>query len=152
MESATLEFGKVHILSISIGEDVLETIEKFLVEKGIQQAIILNGYGALTQYRVHWVLHNQLPSKPVFGSGEGGIEILSMSGIILEGKPHVHVTLSSQGGAFGGHMEKGCIAYVLCEVFIAEISGAVLKHLRLPISLPGIGEGKVYYLSIDEEK
>jgi predicted DNA-binding protein with PD1-like motif len=98
------------------------------------------------RYQVHWVLHNQLPSKAVLGAGEGGIEMTSLSGIVLEGKPHVHVTLANQGGAFGGHMEVGCIAYVICEVFIAEVIGAQLGHVRLPVSMLGTGEGTAFHL------
>jgi predicted DNA-binding protein with PD1-like motif len=151
MESASLTIDKVHVLCVNIGEDVLLTIQKFILEKGIKQAIILNGYGALMRYQIHWVLHNQLPSKPVNGSGEGGIEMVSMSGIVLDGNPHVHITLANQGGAFGGHMEVGCIAYVICEVFIAEATGAHLGHIRLPVSLAGVGEGTTYHLTVSPE-
>ncbi|HOF19517.1 MAG TPA: hypothetical protein PK082_11450, partial [Phycisphaerae bacterium] len=57
--------------------------------------------------------------------------------------PHVHVTLSTPDGAYGGHMEPGCRAYVLCEIFLAEIEGVNLRHVRVPVSVPGMGDGTI---------
>ena len=49
---------------------------------------------------------------------------MSMNGLIAEGEPHIHFTASTPDGAFGGHMEEGCICYVLCEIGIVELEGA----------------------------
>ena len=143
MEFASLSLGKVHILRIDPGEDVLESVHRFLQEADVRQAVILGGYGTLTAYHLHWVTHNRIPTDNAFGRGEGGIEILSMNGLVVDGEPHIHVALSTREGAFGGHLEPGCTAYVVCQVFFAEVEGVALSYQRVPVAVEGMGEGTV---------
>ncbi len=143
MEHASLAVGRIHILRIDPGEDVLLSVRRFLAEASVRQAVVLGAYGTLARHRIHWVRNNQIPASDIIGEGEGGIEILSMSGLVVEGQPHIHVTLSTPAGAYGGHLEEGCIAYVLCEVFFAEVEGLALRRDRADVSVPGMGAGKV---------
>ena len=150
MESASLTVEKIHILRIDPGEDVLLSVKKFLDEAGLQQAVVLGGYGTLASHHLHWVVHNRLPTENVFGRGEGGIEILSMNGLVVEGEPHIHVTLATQAGAYGGHLEEGCTAYVVCEMFFAEVAGSELSRQRIAVAVPGMGEGEIARLMFGE--
>jgi predicted DNA-binding protein with PD1-like motif len=150
MEFASLSPGKVHVLRIDPGEDVLESVQEFLRQAGVRQAVVLGGYGTLAAYHLHWVTHNHIPTENAFGRGEGGIEILSMNGMVVNGEPHIHVALSTQDGAFGGHLEPGCKAYVLCEVFFAEVEGVTLDRQRVPVAVEGMGEGTISRLVFDE--
>ena len=150
MEFASLSPKRILILRIDPGEDVLESIQKFLQEANVRQAVVLGGYGTLAAYHIHWVTHNRIPTDNAFGRGEGGIEILSMNGLVVDGEPHIHVVLSTQEGAFGGHLEPGCTAYVVCEVFFAEVEGVALSRQRVPIVVKGMGEGKVNRLMFDQ--
>jgi predicted DNA-binding protein with PD1-like motif len=147
MEFASMRVSQVYILRVDVGEDVLDSVQRFLKEAGIQQAVVLGGYGTLAAYQLHWVTHNRIPTDNVFRQGEGGIEILSMSGLVVDGEPHIHVTLSTPDGAFGGHLEPGCVAYVLCELFFATVEGVALSRQRVPVSVEGMGEGKITRLS-----
>lgn len=146
MESASLAVDKIHILRVDPGEDVLLSVKAFLAESGLQQAVVLGGYGTLAAHHLHWVMHNRIPADNSFGRGEGGIEILSMNGLVVQGEPHIHVTLATQAGAYGGHLEEGCIAYVVCEIFFVEISGRSLSRQPVWVSVPGMGEGEVLRL------
>jgi predicted DNA-binding protein with PD1-like motif len=56
------------------------------------------------------------------------MEILSISGLIAGGEPHLHMTLSGAGGAFGGHLEKGCRVLYRAELTIARFSGTPLAR------------------------
>ena len=87
--------------------------------------------------------HNRIPTENRFDKGEGGIEILAMNGLIVEGDPHIHVALATETGAFGGHVEPGCRAYVICEVFLSEVSGATLRRVRVDVDIPVMGNGTV---------
>jgi uncharacterized protein len=151
MESASFNIGKVHIVRIDPGEDVLLSLEQFLGEKSITQAIVLGGYGTLAAYHLHWVEHNKIPTNNLYKKDEGGIEILSMNGLVVEGKPHVHIALSTIDGAFGGHLEEGCKAYVLCELFIGEVDGEKLARRSARVSVPGMGNGDITKLVFEEE-
>jgi predicted DNA-binding protein with PD1-like motif len=150
MESASLNVSRVHILRIDPGEDVLGSVKNFLGKSGICQAIVLGGYGTLAADRLHWVTHNRIPSENVIARSEGGMEILGMSGLVVDGEPHIHITLSTQQGAFGGHVEEGCTAYVLCEIFFAEIQGKKLYRERASVDVPGMGKGTVLRLFFDK--
>lgn len=149
MEFASMNLSRIHIMRVDPGEDVLESIRSFLKEAGVQQAVVLGGYGTLAAYHLHWVTHNRIPTDNLFRRGEGGIEVLAMNGLVVDGAPHIHVALSTPDGAFGGHLEPGCIAYVLCEVFFAEIEGVALSRVRVPVSVESMGEGKVSRLTFD---
>ena len=150
MESATLNISRVHILRIDPGEDILSSVKYFLGETKIRQAIVLGGYGTLAAHCLHWVTHNRIPTENVIASADGGIEILGMSGLVVDGEPHIHVTLSTRQGAYGGHMEEGCKAYVICEMFFAEVEGKKLTRERVPVDVPEMGKGIVSRLTFSE--
>ena len=143
MDSQSLSLSKVHIVRVDPGEDVRKCVCAFLRDKDVTQAVVLGGYGTLARHSLHWVRHNRLPVENAFADGEGGIEILAMNGLVVEGDPHIHVTLSTQVGAYGGHLEEGCIAYVLCEVFLGEIKGCELKREWVDVEVEGMGVGSV---------
>ena len=143
MESGVLNISRTHILRIDPGEDVLLSVKEFLSKNKIEQAIVLGGYGTLAAHSLHWVKHNRIPTENAFGRAVGGIEILGMSGLVVDGEPHIHVTLATQQGAYGGHMEEGCRAYVLCEIFFAEVEGKKLARERVAVDVPEMGKGFV---------
>lgn len=149
MEFTNLNVKKIHILRIDPGEDILLMVRKFLAESGLRQAVVMGGYGTLAAYSLHWVEHNHIPTHNLFRKGEGGIEILAMNGIVVDGKPHIHVALSNPQGGFGGHVEEGCIAYVLCEIFFAEVEGPNLAYQRVPVAVESMGSGLVSRLTFE---
>jgi len=147
MEFAAMTPGCIHILRVDPGEDIFESAQSFLDQTGVRQAVVLGGYGTLAAYHLHWVTHNRIPTETAFGRGYGGIEILAMNGLVVDGQPHIHVALSTPDGAFGGHLEPGCVAYVLCEIFFAEVEGQALSRQRVPVAVEGMGEGTVSRLT-----
>jgi len=151
MESASLSITRVHILRVDPGEDVSASLRALCEAEGIRQAVILGGYGTLAASHLHWVAHNRIPTDNVFARTAGGIEILAMNGLVVGGDPHVHITLSTPDGAYGGHLEPGCIAYVLCEVFLAEVAGADLKRTPTWVSVPGMGDGEIPRLTFERQ-
>jgi len=151
MQYHSLDVEKIHILRVDPGEDLLLSVRKFLAESGLRQAVVISGYGALTAHQVHWVKHTHIPPENLYGKGEGGTEILAMNGLVVDGKPHIHIALSNPQGGFGGHMEEGCIAYVLCEIFFAEVSGSDLNYRRVPVAVENMGSGEISRLMFNRE-
>ncbi len=133
MEGAAFKASKTWILRVDIDEDVLECVEGFIRENSIKQGYVAAGYGTLKAASLHWVCHNRLPTDNLFSELEGGIEILSMNGIIAEGQSHIHVSLATPVGAFGGHLEGGTKAYVLCEIVLVELEGPEMKRTRVEV-------------------
>lgn len=150
MEFTSLNVQKIHVLRVDPGEDVLVTVRQFLQQSKLTQAVVMGGYGTLAAYSLHWVTHTHIPTNNLFRKGEGGIEILAMNGLVVDGKPHIHMALANPEGAFGGHLEEGCIAYVLCEIFFAEVSGVHLYHQRVPVDIEGMGQGPITRLMFSE--
>ncbi len=140
MEGQCFENSKFWIVRIDPGEDILLSLRKFIKEKDIKQGLVVMGYGTMSHVSMHWVTHNRFPPENRFDKWEGGIEILSLNGMIVDGEPHIHFTASMPEGAFGGHMEEGCICYVLCEVGIVEIEGARMTRENVTIGYDNSGE------------
>jgi predicted DNA-binding protein with PD1-like motif len=151
MESGSFTIKKIHVLRVDPGEDVLASVEKFLSEQAIAQAVVLGGYGTLATFHLHWVKDNRLPAENRYAQGEGGIEILGMSGLVVAGQPHIHVSLSTQAGAFGGHLEPGCRAYVLCEIFFAEVEGPRMSRQPVDVEVAGMGQSSVPRLTFSQD-
>lgn len=143
MEFGSFDLKKIHILRVDPGEDVLASVEAFIAQAGLKQAVVLGGYGTLAAYHLHWVVHNRIPTENQFRKGQGGIEILAMNGLVVEGQAHIHIALATLEGGFGGHLEPGCIAYVVCEIFFGEIEGTTLSRGRVPVAIEGMGEGVI---------
>ena len=128
MDGASFGSGRLWIIRIDPGEDVLASIKRFIEENGIVQGLVVSGYGTFSRVRLHWVAHNRFPTDNKFDEWEDGIELMGMNGLIVEGEPHIHFTASTPDGAFGGHLEEGCLCYVLCEVGIIELEGGELRR------------------------
>ena len=139
MEGHSFDCKKVWIIRVDPGEDVLLSIRNFISQNGIKQGIVVMGYGTLSKVSMHWVTHNQFPPSNRYEKWEDGIEILSLNGIVVDGEPHIHFTASTSSGAFGGHMEEGCICYVLCEIGFIEVDGANMTRDYVPIATDSEG-------------
>ena len=140
MDGHIFEGKNFWIVRVDPGEDVLISLKSFIKEKGIEQGLVVMGYGTLAKVRMHCMVNNQWPPKSNYGEWEGGMELMSMNGIIIEGRPHVHFTASTMAGAFGGHLEEGCICYILCEVGIVELEGTHMARERASVTIDEQGQ------------
>ena len=132
--------GGVFLAAVAQAGEPGKTLRVYFIGNSVTDTV---RYGTLAEHHLHWVRNNRIPAQDIHGTGEGGIEILSMSGLVVEGQPHIHVALATTAGAYGGHLEEGCIAYVLCEIVFAEVEGTELRRERVRVSVPGMGEGEV---------
>lgn len=140
MDGQSFGCKKFWVVRIDPGEDVLICLRNFIKEKGIKQGMAVMGYGTLAKISMHWVTHNRFPPDNRYDEWEAGIEIMSINGMIVDGEPHIHFTCSTPEGAFGGHMEEGCICYVLCEVGILELEGAQMTREYVSIGTDSQGQ------------
>lgn len=106
---------------------LLESILDVIRQKNVQDGHVLVTAGSVQECTYHYVTSTALKPKDVYKTVKGPFEILSAGGIIANGEPHLHITLSAQGqGAFGGHLEKGCRVLYLAEVTIIKYAGPAL--------------------------
>lgn len=107
-------------LRLNPGDDLLLSLRQAAREQGIQNAAILSGVGSLSQYHYHVVKTTNMPPGNVFVKGEGPFDILTITGLIVNGEVHAHVAFSDTEGAYGGHIEEGCRVLTFAVIVLAE--------------------------------
>ncbi len=102
------------------GDDVLLGLREAVRESGIRNGVVLTGIGSVSRYRVHVVRTTNLPPGDTFFEDEGPYDILSITGYVLDGRVHAHITLSNKEQAAGGHLEEGCRVLTFAVITLAD--------------------------------
>lgn len=125
------QFQRVEVLRFKFDTDLLAGLEKMVKEQKIVNGVILNGFGSVRNYHVHQVSNRTLPSKNMFVKDPGApADIAAMSGFVLNGRLHPHITLSNPDKAFGGHLEPGTNVFTFAVVTIGVLPDNLdLSHL-----------------------
>lgn len=126
-------FGGAHIqeiyrIRLDRGDLLLETILDTIRKDNIQDGAVLTAAGSLSECTYHRVKSLAAKAEDEFITVNAPMEILNINGLIAAGEPHLHLTLSADKGAFGGHLEKGCRVLYRAEVTIAKFSGPALER------------------------
>ena len=128
MLSHETSFGRVILVHVAPGEDLLRELERAVATHGIRNGVFLSGAGSLTRTHVHVVASTELPPENVFVEHVGAVDILVVTGFVLGGRVHAHLTVSDDQRAIGGHMELGCRVLTFAMVALAETPGADLSE------------------------
>ncbi len=119
---------EVYRLRIDRGGMLLESILDAIRKNHIQDGAVLTAAGSLSECTYHRVSSLAAKAKDKFVTVKAPMEILNINGLIADGEPHLHLTLSSASGAFGGHLEKGCRVLYRAEITIARFDGPALAR------------------------
>jgi len=119
-------WARLFIARLSSGEDVLQSIRAAVAEAGIRHGLILSGVGSINGYHIHVVKTSNVPPGDTFFQGEGVFDILSITGLIADGRVHAHITFSNTEKAMGGHLEEGCSILSFGVVALADTEGIEL--------------------------
>lgn len=131
VESIPTQFERVVVLRFKFGVDLLAGLEQAVKQNKIRNGVILNGFGSVRNYQVHQVSNRTLPSKNMFvKDATAPADIAAMSGFVMNGRLHPHITLSNPEKAFGGHLEPGTNVFTFAVVTIGVLP-ADLKLERL---------------------
>lgn len=110
---------------------LLEAIRQVIKDKGVTDGQVLVTAGSVSECTYHYVASTAQKPNDVMRTVKGPYEILNAGGIIADGEPHIHITLSDpKKGAFGGHLENGCRILYLGEVTIWKYSGPALTRRK----------------------
>ncbi len=120
MISQVADVTRVVAVRLDPGEDLLEGIRVAADQHGIRNGVILAGLGSLSAYRFHVVETTGLPPGDVFRSGEGPFDITTITGLVLSGRVHAHLTFSNTERALGGHLEPGCTVLTFAMVVLGD--------------------------------
>lgn len=120
---------KSHTFRLKPGQDLLDEIESFVVEKDIQAGCVLSAVGSLT----HATL--RLANRDYFTEYDGHFEIVSMTGTVSVHGSHLHISISDgDGKTIGGHLVPGCKVYTTAEIVLAVFENIVYKREDCPDS------------------
>ena len=110
-------FDRVLILRFKYDTDLLAGIEKMVKQEKIRNAVILTAIGSVRNYQVHQVSNRVFPSKNTFVKDPSApADIIGMSGYIMNGTIHAHISLANPDKAFGGHLEPGTSVFTFAVV------------------------------------
>ncbi len=120
------QLGRIFVVRIDDGEDMLTSLHRFISEKLIQAGSILF-LGALMNGRmVTGPEEPVIPPTPHFVMFEGGWEVFGV-GTIFPGEagPHVHyhASVGRSGHALTGCLREKATTYLIVEVVIMEFTG-----------------------------
>ncbi|MBC7255642.1 MAG: DNA-binding protein [Chloroflexi bacterium] len=126
MKTQRSRVGEIIVIRINSNEDILLAIREAVAQHGIKNALILGGMGSVKRYHVHVVETPDLPPKDAFLKGEEPLDILSVNGVIMNGRVHAHISFSGLKTTMGGHLEEGCQVLTFCQVWLVTAPDADL--------------------------
>lgn len=113
--------GLIEVVTINIepGEMLLETIREALKKHSIKNGVAAPGIGTLKSYHLHHVKHCDFPSSNRFFAIERPLELSSISGIMANGEPYLHVVVPyADEETYSSHLEDSSQVLYLAEVTI----------------------------------
>jgi len=125
------QFQRVLVLRFKYQADLLAGLESMVKQHKIKNAVILAGIGSVRNWHVHQVSNRTYPTKNMFVKDPTEpADIAGMSGYVIDGRIHAHITLSTPEKAFGGHLEPGTNVFTFAAVTLGVMSdGPDFSHL-----------------------
>jgi hypothetical protein len=114
------------MIRVDPGEDLLDALQRAVDERGVRHGAFVSGAGSLSAYHYHVVSTAVMPPENVFVKGEGPYDILAVTGAVLDGRVHAHITFSDDKVAMGGHLEPGCTVLTFAMVALLDLAGVDL--------------------------
>jgi hypothetical protein len=135
--------GEIEVINLGIepGEMLLESIIQAIEKYDIQNGTVVSGIGTLKTCNMHYINHTEFPPSDSIYQLEKPLELLSVSGIIADKEPHLHIVVSCKDKEmYGGHLEPESEVAYLAEITILKTNFLPMKrHLdaQRKISLLG---------------
>jgi hypothetical protein len=125
--------GRVFFVRVDHGEDLLTTLEQFVIEKDIRMGII-QFLGALKSGRiVTGPREAVLPPDPSYESYDGGWEVVGFATITpgME-RPHIHyhASVGREREALTGCLRDVAMTYIIVEAVVMELTGTRISRHR----------------------
>jgi len=113
---------RIVVLRFKYNTDLLAGLEKMIKHEKIRNAVILSGFGSVRNYHVHQVGNRELPPKDVFVKNPtASADIAGLSGFVIDGRVHPHITLANADRAFGGHLEPDTTVFTFAVVTLGVL-------------------------------
>ena len=124
------QFQRVVIVRLKHQTDILEGLKEAVARDKVKNAVILSGFGSVISYHIHVVNNTTFPPKDVFAQEKGAFDILTVSGLVMDGRVHPHISLSSPQKTIGGHIEPGTQVMTFATITLGVLPDSVdLKRM-----------------------
>jgi predicted DNA-binding protein with PD1-like motif len=110
------EIKRVVVIRLKNNTDLLKGLEQAVQKEKIKNGVFLSGAGSLTSFHVHTVSNTTLPATQAFTKQTGGVDLLAVTGYVLNGRVHAHITLVDDKKAFGGHLHEGTTVFTFAII------------------------------------
>jgi len=148
MQYAEGQVGRVFVIRIDDGEDLIASIRRFIADKNIQLGSVIF-LGALMNGRmVTGPEEPVIPPSPHFVMFEGGWEVFGVGTIYPgDGGPHIHyhASVGRAGHALTGCLREKATTYLIIEAVITEFIGLQGRRefdQRTQMNLPVLGSSQ----------
>lgn len=125
--------GPIETIAIGLepGEMLLESIKEAIEKHDIQNGVVVSGIGTLKTCQLHHITHTNFPSTNEYYTIEEPLELVSVSGAIADGEPHLHVVVSYKDEkVYSGHLEDDSEVLYLAEIVILKFNDLKMaRHL-----------------------
>jgi predicted DNA-binding protein with PD1-like motif len=116
-------FERIVMLRFKYDTDLLAGLQKAIKQEKIRNAVILSGFGSVRNYQVHQVGNRAFPPQNVFVKDPTApADIAGMSGLVMNGRVHPHITLAKADKAFGGHLEPDTKVFTFAVVVLGVLN------------------------------
>ncbi len=113
---------RIVVLRFKYNTDLLAGLQKMIKQEKIRNAVILSGFGSVRGYQVHQVGNREFPPKDVFVKNPNApADITGLSGFVIDGRVHPHITLANPDKAFGGHLEPDTTVFTFAIVTLGVL-------------------------------
>ncbi len=120
--------AEVICIGFARGDMFLEGIRDAVERHEIENGVVLSGMGTFDRCRMHYTTVTTLPPNDEFIEIEGALELASVDGMIVQGVPHLHMTVGNMERTWAAHLEDGCRVLYLAEVVIGRLDGLPLER------------------------
>ena len=122
---------QVVIVALAPGEMLLESIREAIKKHDIRSGVVVSGIGTLKTCHMHYIEHTEFPPKDKIFALKAPLELVSVSGIIADGEPYLHVVVScAEAHVWSGHLEPESEVAYLAEIVILKFNDlAMVRRL-----------------------
>jgi predicted DNA-binding protein with PD1-like motif len=120
MQSHESSISRMIMIRVDPGEDLLDALQRAVTEHSVANGVFVSGAGSIRRYHFHVVSSTELPPENAFVEGDGAFDIVAITGAVLGGRVHAHITFTDDASTLGGHLEPGCEVLTFAMVALAE--------------------------------
>ena len=131
MKSDCGSIGKIVVIRMFPGEDVIQGLKDAIIEYGFKSGVILSMIGTLNEFNLHYFLGRSEGMTQV--SRNGHYELTSGDGNFHKNgeeiEVHLHVNLTSLNEVLGGHLLLDSKVDATVQAVLAELKEVDIKEV-----------------------